>query len=113
LSEQQHLSGRLPPSWSHVADLNSYCCGNVVGTQIFLPKDAPKYIHGLIACAIVLGVNMLNLAGWWHYYVRTNRRRDREFTESGLTVEQAEHANRVCGESDISDKKNPHFRYSC
>jgi len=108
-----NIAGRSKKTFFGATSLISYCAGNVVGTQIFLPRDAPKYIHGLVACAIVMAVNTVNIILWWWYYVRTNRRRDRIVAESGLTKEQCEHANRVCGETDVTDMKNIHFRYAC
>lgn len=108
-----NIAGRTKKSFVGGTCLISYCVGNVVGTQIFLPKDAPKYLHGLVACAVVMAVNTANLILWWWYYVRTNRRRELEFQASGLTMEDREHANRVAGETDVTDMKNPHFRYAC
>lgn len=76
-------------------------------------KDAPLYLTGLTAIAIVMAVNVVNFAGWWWYYWRTNRKRERAFVASGITLEQRELENRIAGETDLTDRENPHFRYLC
>lgn len=108
-----NIAGRTKKSFYGATTFFAYCAGNIVGSQIFLPKDAPRYIPGLVSCAAIMLLNCVNLVGWWHYYVRTNRKREAAFVVSGLTEEEREHANRVAGETDITDCQNPHFRYSC
>lgn len=61
----------------------------------------------------MLLISIGNTILWWYYYVRTNRRRDAEFAASGMTEEEKEHQTRPAGEADLTDKQNPHFRYSC
>lgn len=90
-----------------------YCIGNIVGTQIFIPKDAPKYLHGLVTCGIIMCINACNLGAWWWYYKRTNRKREADFIASGMTEEERAHHSRLAGEMDLTDRENPHFRYSC
>ena len=101
---------------------------------MFRPKDAPRYITGLIVCAAAIGVNVLNFFGWWYYYIRENKRREEAFIASGLSMEERERQNRLNGEMDLTDKQvsmarggreakrgvdhladeqNPHFRYIC
>ena len=36
----------------------AFSVGNIVGTEIFLPKDAPDYIPGKIAIMILLAVQI-------------------------------------------------------
>jgi hypothetical protein len=90
-----------------------YCIGNIVGSQVMRPSDAPKYLKGLTVCAVILIVNMANTVYWWWHYVRQNRKRDAEFAESGLSDEERKHQNWLAGESDLTDIQNQHFRYMC
>lgn len=41
-----------------------------------------------------------------------NRRRDRMAAESGISKEEQERLGREMGESDVTDLKNPYFRYT-
>lgn len=44
--------------------------------------------------------------------MRENRRRDRLAAESGLSKEEQERQGRELGDQDVTDLRNPHFRYS-
>lgn len=108
-----NIAGRTKKTFFAAASLFSYCVGNIVGTQIFLPKDAPKYIGGLIGCAVCAGLNIINVIFWWWYYKRTNKKREAVFIESGMDKEERERETRIAGEMDLTDMENAHFRYSC
>ncbi|KAJ9634499.1 hypothetical protein H2199_008956 [Coniosporium tulheliwenetii] len=80
-----------------------YCLGNIVGPLIFKQEDAPRYVEGFIVVtvtAIVAGLLALvyRVVCMWE-----NRRRD----NAGI-LEGFEHAY----EDDLTDKKNPQFRYT-
>ncbi|TXT12814.1 hypothetical protein VHUM_01215 [Vanrija humicola] len=100
-----NIAGRTKKSFFAAVSLLSYCVGNIVGSQIFIPKDAPLYLHGMTACAIVMAVNAVNLSLWWRYYVTTNRAREAAFQASGLTEEDRAHETRIAGETDMTDKQ--------
>jgi len=79
-----------------------YCLGNFVGPLVFKTSDAPAYTPGFIttcitsiAAAVLIGV--YRLVCMWD-----NKRRDK----SGI-MEAFDHAY----EDDITDRKNPQFRY--
>ncbi|KAL7425033.1 hypothetical protein Q5752_000721 [Cryptotrichosporon argae] len=108
-----NVAGRTKKSWVNSTSLFAYCVGNIIGTQIFLTSDAPKYLHGLTACAIVMSVNVLNISAWWFYYSRENRKREAAFVASGMSVEEREYQSKLAGETDMTDRQNPHFRYAC
>ncbi|EXJ74667.1 uncharacterized protein A1O5_01360 [Cladophialophora psammophila CBS 110553] len=80
-----------------------YCLGNFVGPLLFKPGDAPVYAPGFIAVIITSAV----AAGLSIVYrlicVWENRKRDK-----AGTMEAFEHAY----EDDLTDKKNPQFRYT-
>jgi ACS family allantoate permease-like MFS transporter len=108
-----NTAGRTKKSFMSASVFIAYCAGNMVGSQIFLPSDAPKYLHGLTACAIVMAVNTVNISCWWAYYLYTNKKREAAFIASGMSMEERDHLNKLAGETDVTDLQNPHFRYSC
>ncbi|CAK9786196.1 hypothetical protein CC85DRAFT_271311 [Cutaneotrichosporon oleaginosum] len=108
-----NVAGRTKKTFNAAMLLVAYCVGNIIGSQVMRPKDAPLYLTGLTAIAIVMAVNVVNFAAWWYYYWSTNRKRERAFIASGITMERREHENRLAGETDLTDRENPHFRYLC
>lgn len=108
-----NVAGRSKKTFFAASALFAYCIGNIVGTQMFLASDAPRYLHGLTGCAVCMGFNFFNLISWWWYYKRANKRRELKFVESGLSDEERAYATRMAGEMDQTDMENPHFRYTC
>lgn len=86
--------------------------GSIIGTQVMRANDAPKYIKGLTACAVVMIVNVGVMAGWCCYILWENRRRDRVDEASGLTPEERELQKKLIAADDLTDRQNPYFRYS-
>lgn len=108
-----NVAGRTKKSFFAASNLLVYCVGNIVGSQVMRPSDAPLYHVGLTVCACCMLANMGNLCCWWAHYVRTNRRRLRAFEESGLTEEERNYQNYLAGETDLTDVQNKFFRYEC
>ncbi|KAF1808941.1 MFS general substrate transporter [Eremomyces bilateralis CBS 781.70] len=78
-----------------------YCLGNVVGPLVFKPKDAPRYGPGfivvLVTAIVAAGLSIVyRLVCMWE-----NKRRDSK------GIEAFEHAY----DDDLTDRKNPQFRY--
>ncbi|CAG9942474.1 unnamed protein product [Clonostachys rosea f. rosea IK726] len=92
--------------------LIAYCIGNMVGAQVFRTADAPRYLNGTIACSACFGLEVIVIIMWRLWYVYENRRRDRLAAESGLSKEEQENEGRLLGEQDVTDRKNPYFRYA-
>ncbi|CAI0643177.1 unnamed protein product [Colletotrichum noveboracense] len=79
-----------------------YCLGNFVGPLVFRKQDAPEYAFGFIVVVITsLAAGILCLVYRFHC-VWQNKRRDR-----GGTMEGFDHAY----DDDLTDIKNPQFRY--
>lgn len=79
-----------------------YCLGNFVGPLVFKPNDAPAFKPGFIitsVTAIVAGLLALVYRFWC---IAVNKKRD----GTGI-FEAFEHAY----EDDLTDRKNPQFRY--
>ncbi|WWD03999.1 hypothetical protein V865_002061 [Kwoniella europaea PYCC6329] len=75
----------------------------MIGSQTFRPNDAPRYLHGLMASAILMAAELVWLCVWWYYYRWTNTKRDAGAAAAGLTQEEIDHANRLAGETDQTD----------
>lgn len=107
-----NVAGRTKKTIISSATFLGYCVGNMCGSQIFKTKDAPQYIPGTIGCAVCLGAEFVLIGCWRGYYMWQNRKRDRMAAESGITKEEQERLGRDMGEQDVTDLKNPHFRYT-
>ncbi|KAI4597701.1 hypothetical protein KJ359_003976 [Pestalotiopsis sp. 9143b] len=92
--------------------LISYCVGNMIGAQIFRTKDAPRYVAGTATCCACFGLEVFVIILWRLWYVRENKRRDRLAAENGLSKEDQERQGQVLGDQDVTDLRNPHFRYT-
>ncbi|RVX67143.1 hypothetical protein B0A52_08577 [Exophiala mesophila] len=79
-----------------------YCAGNFLGPLLFKPQDAPRYASGFLTVVITGIVGVLLMVVYRYVCVWDNHRRDK----SGV-LEAYEHAY----EDDLTDRKNPQFRY--
>jgi len=80
-----------------------YCLGNFVGPLLFKPKDAPAYGPGFVA-VLATSVAAAALAIVYRYVcIWENRRRDGSGTMEGFDNAY---------DDDLTDIKNPQFRYT-
>lgn len=118
-----NVAGRTKKSFIGATCFIAFCVGNIAGkhtahtpltsgSQIFPAQDAPTYRPGLISSSVILLLNAVNIALWWHYCWKENKRRDRERFASGISEEQHLYENRLAGELDFTDIQNQHFRYA-
>lgn len=107
-----NVAGRTKKTIISSATFLGYCVGNMCGSQIFRTVDAPRYIPGTIGCGICFGLNFILVIIWRYYYVWQNKRRDRAAAASGMSAKEQEAAGRELGELNVTDMKNPHFRYT-
>ncbi|KAI0470719.1 MFS general substrate transporter [Xylariaceae sp. FL0804] len=108
-----NIAGRTKRTLTSSFTFVGYCVGNMVGSQIFNSKDAPRYIPGTVGCATCFGLQFLLLATWRATLVLRNRRRDRhQVRDEGLTEEQRVERGKVLGDQDYTDFENPYFRYT-
>ncbi|KZT28235.1 MFS general substrate transporter [Neolentinus lepideus HHB14362 ss-1] len=107
-----NTAGRTKRTLTSSFTFVGYCVGNMVGSQIFRAKDAPKYTNGTIACAVCFGLEFLLLCSWRTIYILRNRCRDRVMANDGLTAEQRVRLGKELGEKDATDFENPYFRYT-
>ena len=76
--------------------------GNFLGPLVFKTKEAPGYHTGWITTVVTSVVTALLALVYRYVCVRENKKRDK----TGV-LEAYEHAY----EDDLTDKKNPQFRY--
>ncbi|KAH7419590.1 major facilitator superfamily domain-containing protein [Cadophora sp. MPI-SDFR-AT-0126] len=107
-----NISGRTKKTIISSSTFLGYCVGNMCGSQIFRTKDAPQYIPGTIGASICLGMEFVCICAWRGWYMWQNRKRERMARESGISLEEMERLGREMGERDVTDVKNPYFRYS-
>src|SRR5882762_5324217 len=61
--------------------LVAFSIGNIIGTEIFLPKDAPAYIPGKTAIMVLLTVQIFVSFGLRYFNQRLNRQRLKKLDE--------------------------------
>ncbi|EXF84162.1 hypothetical protein CFIO01_05665 [Colletotrichum fioriniae PJ7] len=106
-----NVAGRTKKTVTSTVLFVAYCVGNAVGAQMFVASDAPKYIRGLTACAVLYCVEFCSMATWRFYYVWENKRRDKLVREQGISKEESERLGKLNAEVDMTDRENIHFRY--
>lgn len=122
-----YLNGGIPIGWTTILGLTStnvtgstkkitvsciqtiaYTVGNIISPHTFQARDAPRYLPAKISIVIIYFLITIDLCVIRWLSVRENRRRDREREELGdaYVVEQNHEF------LDLTDRKNPEFRYS-
>jgi len=93
-----------------------FCVGNIIGTEIFQPKDAPAYIPGKIAIVVLLTalLGVAYLLRWIN--IRLNATRKLELEEEkkrrGWTDEDVQRERERVAFADLTDKQNMFFVYT-
>jgi ACS family allantoate permease-like MFS transporter len=84
----------------------------MAGAQVFKTTDAPRYLTGTVVCAACFAAEVVVIVFWGLWYVYENKRRDCIAAASGMSREEQERIGQEFGYRDITDLKNPHFRYT-
>ena len=80
--------------------LVSFSLGNIIGTEIFQPKDAPAYIPGKIAILVLLTVQLF-ISFWLRWInIRLNKQRQAKLAE--------EKAKRGWTDADVQRERERH-----
>ncbi|KAI1203407.1 MFS general substrate transporter [Nemania serpens] len=107
-----NVAGRTKRTVTSSFSFVGYCVGNIVGSQIFNYRDAPRYIPGTTGCAVSFGLEFLVIVMWRLTLVLRNRRREKLLREQGLTEEERVAKAKLLGEQDCTDFENIYFRYT-
>lgn len=111
-----NTSGHTKKSTINAMTLVAFSIGNIIGTEIFQPKDAPDYIPGKIAIMVLLTVQLAvsMLLRWIN--IRLNAKKQakiveekarRGWTDADIQRERERHAF-----ADLTDKENMYFVYT-
>jgi len=95
--------------------LFAFSLGNIVGTEIFLPKDAPSYTPGKVAILVLWSSQLAVTLALRAINIRMNRQKrleldrlkeERGWSDLDFECERERHAF-----LDMTDKQNPFFVY--
>jgi ACS family allantoate permease-like MFS transporter len=95
---------------------------------MFVASDAPKYIRGLTACAVLYCVEFCCMAAWRFYCklvaslscngcadylsdIWENRRRAKIIRAQGISEEESLRLGNLNAEADMTDRENIYFKY--
>ncbi|KAF2759890.1 MFS general substrate transporter [Pseudovirgaria hyperparasitica] len=89
-----------------------YCVGNIIGPQTFRSSEKPGYHSAYIAMLVGYVVKLLCVIVLYVYMWRSNKARDREAEEKGMTREEVEKLGMEMGMQDKTELENIGFRYT-
>lgn len=104
-----NTSGHTKKVTVNAMTLASYCIGNIIGAETFLPKDAPNYIPGKTGILILLSVSffLCFLIRWVN--IRMNRRKrvaiDETKQRNGWTDQDVEREKQHHAFLDMTDQE--------
>lgn len=82
--------------------------GNIVGPFLFKDSEAPRYATGIIGCMVSRILEMVVILTLRVIFLTANKRRDRAFAEGRREYDPNPKNSYL---NDVSDWKNPAFRY--
>lgn len=103
-----NIAGRTKRTITSSFTFVGYCVGNMVGSQIFLSKDSPKYTAATTVCAACFGLQFVVCVCWRLVYMRRNRIREEFVMGDGLSEEERVAKGKEFGERDATDFENPY-----
>ncbi|ROW03690.1 hypothetical protein VMCG_05357 [Cytospora schulzeri] len=103
---QANTAGQTKKSITFSLVTIGYAVGNLIGPQTFISNQAPKYTGGVISMLVCYCVSMLLLLAYFAVAASENKRRDKKYGR------QEDLHDAVEGFVDITDKKQPNFRYT-
>ncbi|KAI0028693.1 MFS general substrate transporter [Vararia minispora EC-137] len=111
-----NTSGHTKKLTVNAMTLVAFSVGNIIGTEIFLPADAPAYIPGKVAILVLLSVQLgicfiLRYINLWMNKKKMRALEEekarRGWSEADVQRERERHAF-----LDLTDKLNPYFVYT-
>ncbi|KAK7021815.1 hypothetical protein VNI00_017259 [Paramarasmius palmivorus] len=101
-----NVGGHTKKAIASAAVFLGVAAGNIVGPFLFFDREAPTYFTGVIACLVSRALEIVVILLLRAVFVIGNKRRDKAVAEGRVEYD----ANRT-GLEDLSDWKNPAFRY--
>ncbi|KAI0649995.1 MFS general substrate transporter [Trametes meyenii] len=111
-----NTSGHTKKVTVNALTLAAFCIANIVGTETFLPKDAPGYLPGKISALVLLSAQLVLcfIIRWVNLWM--NRKKQRLLEEikrhNGWSDEHVRRERERAAFSDMTDKQNPFFVYT-
>ncbi|KUI67176.1 Allantoate permease [Cytospora mali] len=103
---QANTAGQTKKSITFSLVTIGYAVGNLIGPQTFIANQAPKYTGGVIAMLSCYCAAMLLLLIYFAVAASENKRRDKKYGKPEELHDAVE------GFVDITDMKQPNFRYT-
>ncbi|KAI0049609.1 MFS general substrate transporter [Auriscalpium vulgare] len=111
-----NTSGHTKKVTVNAMTLATFSVGNIIGTEIFLPKDAPAYIPGKIAIMVLLTAQLFIcfLLRWINTRMNAKKREhlEKEKARKGWTDADVRRERERSAFLDLSDKQNIFFVYT-
>jgi len=110
-----NIAGHTKKVTINAMTLFTFALGNIIGTEIFLPGDAPNYVPGKVAVLVLWSTSLVVTLSLRAFNIRLNKRKtqalaqmkeDRGWSDQDLERERDRHAF-----LDLTDKQNPFFVY--
>ncbi|KAJ6509891.1 MFS general substrate transporter [Mycena vitilis] len=111
-----NTSGHTKKSTINAMTLVAFSVGNIIGTQIFQPSDAPNYIPGKISIMVLLTVQLAIsvLIRWFNLRLNAKKRAklaelkaQNDWSDADVQREREKYAF-----ADLTDKQNLYFMYT-
>ncbi|KAJ7493418.1 MFS general substrate transporter [Mycena galericulata] len=100
-----NVGGQTKKALASAAVFLGVAAGNIVGPFLFKESEAPTYITGVVGCMVSRILEIVVILALRLVFVLGNKKRDR------IVAEGVQYDERVTRLQDISDWKNPAFRY--
>ncbi|PBL04216.1 MFS general substrate transporter [Armillaria gallica] len=101
-----NVGGQTKRSIASAAIFLGVATGNIVGPFLFIDSEAPGYLTGVVGCMVSRALEIIIILILRVIFVISNKRRDRAAAEG-----RVEYDPNLTGLEDITDWKNPAFRY--
>ncbi|WOO79402.1 putative transporter [Vanrija pseudolonga] len=99
-----NVAGKTKKTTVNALFFISYCIGNLVGPQAYQQRDAPRFMPLYLTCILSVGLSIVTMVAIYVVYRVENAKRDR--------IESAAGPRQFNPEDDLTDRMNPHFRYT-
>ncbi|KAJ7850067.1 MFS general substrate transporter [Mycena olivaceomarginata] len=101
-----NVGGQTKKAMASAAVFLGVAAGNIVGPFLFKDSEAPKYLTGVVGCMVSRILEIFVILALRLVFSRANAKRDRDVAEGRVQYDE-----RITALQDISDWKNPAFRY--